>query len=76
MTAECDPPAEDLASANVTLDLHDLLVREAHLRLSRDQLKPVVAEKEAALRALEGTRPFFLPVMAKDKRAAYAEAHA
>jgi hypothetical protein len=53
--------------------LHDLLMREAHLRLSREQLKPVWAEKEAELRAVQTARPLFLPVFAKRKRAEYED---
>ena len=53
--------------------LKDLLVREAHLRLSREQLKPVWMEKEAALRAVESAPPVFLPFFSKHRRAVYAE---
>ena len=51
--------------------LKDLLMREAHLRLTREELKPVWAEKEAELRAVEATRPFFMPGFSKNKRREY-----
>ncbi len=51
--------------------LKDLLVREAHLRLSRGQLKPIWAEKEAALRAVQTAKPKFMPLFAKRARAEY-----
>ena len=51
--------------------LKDLLVREAHLRLSREQLTPVWAQKEAELRAVQTARPAFWPVFSKRKRDDY-----
>ena len=53
--------------------LRDLLMREAHLRLSREQLKPVWAQKEAELRAVEAEKPFFIPVISNRKREEYLE---
>ena len=53
--------------------LKDLLMRETHLRLYRERLEPVWAKKEAALRAVEAARPFFLPVFSSGKRAEYEE---
>ncbi len=49
--------------------LKDLLLREAHLRLSREKLTPVWAEKEAELRAIQATKPTFWPVFSRRKRA-------
>jgi len=51
--------------------LKDLLVREAHLKLSREQLMPIWAEKEAELRAMQAAKPMFLPVFSKRRRAEY-----
>jgi hypothetical protein len=51
--------------------LKDLLVREAHLKLSRDQLRPVWVEKEAELRAVEASKPTFLPIMGRRAKEAY-----
>ena len=51
--------------------LKDLLVREAHLRLSREQLMPVWAQKEAELRAIQTARPAFWPVFSRRKRSDY-----
>jgi len=51
--------------------LKDLLVREAHLRLSREQLTPVWAEKEAQLRAVEAVRPGFWARFSRRKREDY-----
>jgi hypothetical protein len=51
--------------------LKDLLVREAHLRLSREQLTPVWTQKEAELRAIQAARPAFLPIFSKRKREEY-----
>ena len=51
--------------------LKDLLVREAHLRLSRAQLTPIWAQKEAELRAIQTAKPTFIPVFSKRKRQEY-----
>jgi hypothetical protein len=51
--------------------LKDLLVREAHLKVSRDQLTPVLTEKEAELKAIQAARPTFLLLMPKPKREEY-----
>jgi len=51
--------------------LKDLLVREAHLRLSRAQLTPVWSKKEAELRAIQTAKPTFIPVFSKRKREEY-----
>ncbi len=52
-------------------ELQDLLVREAHLRLGREQLAPILAEKEAELKTVQGNKPAMLLFSAKDKRDAY-----
>jgi len=57
--------------SDISHKLHDLLVREAHLRLSREQLLPVLAEKEKELQAIGATKPRMLAFIAKDKRAAW-----
>lgn len=46
-------------------------MREAHLRLSRAQLTPVWAEKEAELRAVQMAKPKFWPVFSKRARGEY-----
>jgi hypothetical protein len=51
--------------------LRDLLVREAHLKLSREQLRPVWAEKEAELRAVQASKPTFLPIMGRRAKEEY-----
>jgi len=51
--------------------LKDLLVREAHLKLSREQLTPIWVEKEAELRAVQAAKPVFLPVFSKRRREEY-----
>lgn len=51
--------------------LHDLLVREAHLRLARERTKPEWTQKEAELRLLQGTKPPFLIIMPRKKRDDY-----
>ena len=48
--------------------LKDLLVREAHLRLSRVQLMPAWSQKEAELRAIQTAKPAFWPVFSRRKR--------
>lgn len=52
--------------------LKDLLVREAHLKLSREQLRPIWVTKEAELRAVEGSKPRFLPIMGRRAKETYA----
>ncbi len=54
--------------------LQDLLVREAHLRLGREQLAPVLAAQEAGLAAIVARRPATLLFTPKDKRNAYLAA--
>ena len=51
--------------------LQDLLIREAHLRLTREALAPFFAEKEAELRQVESARPTLLSFSGKEKREAY-----
>ncbi len=48
--------------------LRDLVLREAHLKRSRDLLRPVWEQAEAELRAAQAARPFLGPVFAKRKR--------
>lgn len=48
--------------------LHDLLVREAHLKLGRAQIKPLWEQREAELRALEARRPSLLAWLSPAKR--------
>src|SRR6185369_12770788 len=48
-----------------------LLVREAHLRLGRDQLAPILAEKEAELQSVQSHKPAMLLFSPKEKRDAY-----
>lgn len=51
--------------------LKDLLVREAHLKLSREQLRPIGVEKEAELRAVQASKPTFLPIMGRRAKEEY-----
>jgi len=51
--------------------LKDLLVREAHLKLSREQLRPVWVDKEAELRAVQMSKPTFLPIMGRRAKEEY-----
>ncbi len=51
--------------------LKDLLVREAHLKLSREQLRPIWVEKEAELRAVQSSKPTFLPIMGRRAKEEY-----
>lgn len=55
----------------MTRTLHDLLHREAHLKLWRTQLTPLWAEKEAALRAVQAARPTFVAIFSTSKRDEY-----
>lgn len=51
--------------------LTDLLMREAHLRLSREHLRPVWVAKEAELRAVQTAKPTFLPIMGRRAKEEY-----
>jgi len=51
--------------------LKDLLVREAHLRMSRAQLMPVWSQTEAELRAIQVAKPAFWTIFSRHKRADY-----
>jgi hypothetical protein len=57
--------------SDLATKLKDLLVREAHLRLSREQLRPVWVAKEAELRAVQSSKPTFLPIMGKRAKEEY-----
>jgi len=63
------PPAEERST--ISRKLEDLLIREAHLQLSRSQLAPALAEQEAALRAVVDAKPALLAFQAKEKRQTY-----
>jgi hypothetical protein len=63
------PPAEERST--ISRKLEDLLIREAHLTLSRSQLAPALAEQEAALREVVDAKPALLAFQAKEKRQAY-----
>jgi hypothetical protein len=65
------PAWAESSMAEIDPKLKDLLLREAHLRLSREQLTPVWNEKEAALRAVQTAKPVFLPVFSRRKRGEY-----
>lgn len=56
--------------------LKDLLVREAHLRLSWAQITPIWTQKEADLRAIEAAKPAMWPIFSKQKRRDYEARHA
>ncbi len=55
----------------ITRKLEDLLIREAHLRLSRAELVPALVEQEAAVIKVVEARSIMLSFQAKEKRAAY-----
>ncbi|MSU51379.1 MAG: hypothetical protein EXS37_20210 [Opitutus sp.] len=55
----------------MTRKLQDLLHREAHLKLWRTQLRPLWAEKEAALRAVQAARPTFIGLFSTSRRDDY-----
>ncbi len=55
----------------LTRKLHDLLYREAHLKLWRTQLVPRWSGKEAELRAVQASRPMLLAIMPRRRRDAY-----
>ncbi|MBI5691102.1 MAG: hypothetical protein HZC55_13520 [Verrucomicrobia bacterium] len=57
-----------MSESGLTRKLHDLLHREAHLKLCRAQLTPVWTEKEAELRALQATRPPFMAILSRKVR--------
>ncbi len=63
------PPAAERST--ISRKLEDLLIREAHLRLSRAQLAPALAEQEAVLRQVAEAKPALLAFQAKEKRQAY-----
>lgn len=62
------PPPE---RSTISRKLEDLLIREAHLKLSRAELTPVLAEQEAELQRIVATKPALLAFQAKEKREAY-----
>ncbi len=66
------PPA-DAAPGRSTISrkLEDLLIREAHLRLSRAELTPALAEMDAEVEKIVKARPTLLSFQAKEKRDAY-----
>lgn len=61
----------DATPSSLSRKLHDLLHREAHLKLWRTQVKPLWSQKEAELRAVESARPMLLPFMAGKRRDDY-----
>jgi hypothetical protein len=69
------PPADAAAEApgrsTISRKLEDLLIREAHLRLSRAELTPALAEMEAEVEKFVKSRPTLLSFQAKEKRDAY-----
>jgi hypothetical protein len=62
--------AQAVEYSGVGRKLHDLLVREAHLKLHREKLLPVWMAKEAELRAVEAARPR-LSGLLRSRRVAY-----
>lgn len=68
------PPPTPVAPrdrSTVSRKLEDLLIREAHLKLSRGDLAPALAEQEAALQEVVAARPALLSFQSKEKRDAY-----
>lgn len=62
--------AQAIRQSQLGRKLHDLLVREAHLKLRREKLLPVWMAKEAELRAVEAKRPRLSGIF-RSRRAAY-----
>ncbi|MEY2878397.1 MAG: hypothetical protein RLZZ15_777 [Verrucomicrobiota bacterium] len=59
------------AMSGVSPKLQDLLIREAHLRLSRAALAPAMAAQEVALQEVIAAKPGMFSFQSKEKRAAY-----
>jgi hypothetical protein len=57
--------------STISRKLEDLLIREAHLRLSRAELTPALTEQEAEVERIVKARPTLLSIQAKEKRDAY-----
>lgn len=57
-----------MSKSELPRQLHDLLHREAHLKLGRAQTTPLWTKKEAELRALQSTHPPFLAVFSPKVR--------
>ena len=55
----------------ISRNLEDLLIREAHLRMSLAELAPAFAEQEVAEKEIRKARPMLLLFQPKGKRAAY-----
>ncbi|MBA3849994.1 MAG: hypothetical protein C0502_08365 [Opitutus sp.] len=56
----------------IPLKIRDLLVREAHLRLGREAIAPILAEREAEWAGLQKSKPGLFA--AKEAKAAHAQA--
>jgi hypothetical protein len=56
---------------DIPRELQNLLIREAHLRLGREQLAPILAAKEAELQAVLAAKPKLLAFSSKEKRTDY-----
>ena len=62
----------EFSTSQIDQKIKDLLVREAHLRMSREQLRPVWVQKEVDLRTVQASKPTFLLIMGARAKAAYA----
>jgi hypothetical protein len=60
-----------LKESTLPRKLHDLLHREAHLKLCRTQTTPLWTKMEAELRALQATRPRFMALISRRRREEY-----
>ena len=60
-----------MKESGLTRKLHDLLHREAHLKLCRAHTTPLWTKKEAELRAMQATRPRFMALISRKRREEY-----
>jgi hypothetical protein len=59
------------ATSTLSRQLHDLLHREAHLKLWRARIAPRWSEKEAELRAVQAARPTLFALLPRRRREDY-----
>jgi hypothetical protein len=60
-----------LKESGLTRKLHDLLHREAHLKLCRTHTTPQWTKMEAELRAMQATKPRFMALISRKRREEY-----
>jgi hypothetical protein len=64
-------PTDGSPRAMISRKLEDLLIREAHLRMSRAELVPALVAQEAVEKTVVEARPRWLSFHAKETRVAY-----